>query len=152
MPLARAFHQSSQMPPKTAAFASPQASGVPPKRGAKYSPSSRRHSGARRSLSLSTPPSSRKTTRIALTGALAARDVARQPRPAAAHRGGDALGVEPEVPAPDLLRAVVHPLVGYAEDLELDLRAPLGEELADRRAEAARDDVLLHGEHAADPR
>src|SRR5438105_12922687 len=73
-PGARTRAQSARIPSNTTRFASPQAKGVPPNRGAKYSPSSRRHSGARRSLSFKTPPSSRKTTRMALTGALALRD------------------------------------------------------------------------------
>src|SRR5438067_6055305 len=148
-PRACSRSQSCQIPSKTTRFASPQASAVPPRSGAKNSPSSRRHSGARRSLSFSTPPSSRKTTRVPLAGALALSDNAREPGPAPPDGRGDAVGIQPEVRAPELLRAVIHPLVGHAEHLELDLRAALGEELAHGGPEAAGDDVLLDVEDPA---
>ncbi len=67
-------------------------------------------------------------------------------RPAPAYRGGDALGVQPVVAPPELLRAVVHVLVGDAEHLQLDARATLVQKLRNGGTEATRDDVLLDGD------
>src|SRR5439155_26593657 len=56
---------------------------------------------------------------------------------------GYPLGVEAIVMSPELLRAVIDVLVRDPKDFELDASASFGEELADRRAESARDDVLF---------
>ena len=53
------------------------------------------------------------------------RGGSRQPRPAPPHRGRDTLGIEAVAVPPDLLSAVIDPLVGHAQVLQLDLRSAI---------------------------
>src|SRR5205823_2910808 len=90
-------------------------------------------------------PRATRTSTAVLADALLGFRERREPRPAAAHGGGDPLRVEPVVMPPQRLRAVIHMLIRDSEDFEIDSGTALGQQLSDRGAEATGDHVLFDG-------